>query len=64
MLRVDLKVGESLRIGEAILTLEEKSGQLARLAIEADRSIPISRIQDPVAAVASKRGITGQLQAG
>ena len=32
MLRIDIRVGESLKIGEvATITLEQKSGQVARL---------------------------------
>lgn len=61
MLRLDLKVGESLKIGDAVLTLEEKSGQRARFAIEADRSIPIARIQRASSAtIAAQRGISGE----
>lgn len=46
MLRIDVRVGESLTIGDiATLTLEQKSGQVARLAIQADRSIQIKRVQ-------------------
>ena len=38
---VEIKVGESLRIGDALLVLEKKSGQVARLRIDADPSIPV-----------------------
>lgn len=45
MLRIDMKPGEGVKIGDyATITLEEKSGKAARLAIEADRSIPITRV--------------------
>lgn len=47
MLKIDLGPGESVRVGEATVTLEEKSGQRARLAFEADRSVPIRRVQQP-----------------
>lgn len=40
-MHVDLRCGETLTIGEARVRLERKSGQVARLVIEADRSIPI-----------------------
>ena len=52
---MDLKQGESLNIGGAVVTLESKSGQLARLSIVADKSIPVSRVAHPasVAAIAS-----------
>lgn len=39
---VDLKVGETLTIGEATVRLEQKSGQLARLVIVADDATPIT----------------------
>lgn len=61
MLRIDLKVGESVMVGgKAVLTLEEKSGQTARLAFEADRSVEIKRLPKPsVASVAAKNGLSG-----
>jgi len=46
MLIVNLSPGEGVRIGDnVILTLEKKTGQIARLVIDADKSIPIRRIQ-------------------
>lgn len=49
MLRLDLKQGESVRIGEGpnavVITLEDKSGRNARIAFEADRSVKISRVK-------------------
>lgn len=59
MLRLDLKPGESVRIGSfATITLEDKSGKSARIAFQADRSVPITRVaaetrSDPT------QGITG-----
>ncbi len=47
MLRLDLKPGESVRIGRyAVITLEDKSGKTARIAFQADRSVPITRVKD------------------
>lgn len=50
MLRLDLKPGESVKIGEGpnavVITLEDKSGRNARVAFEADRSVKISRVQE------------------
>lgn len=43
-LRVDLKVGESIGIdgrGNTRITLEKKSGQLARLYIESDEAVTL-----------------------
>jgi sRNA-binding carbon storage regulator CsrA len=62
MLKIDLKPGESVSIGNiAVITLEEKSGKIARISIQADRSVPISRVARPTAAnIAASGGITGQ----
>lgn len=57
MLVLDLKVGESIKIGEAVITLEEKSGKYARLQINADKSIPVKRIQSSTMAQIAKGGI-------
>lgn len=45
MLVVDLKVGETVRIGKATVTLEDKSGRNARLVIDASKDIPIERVK-------------------
>lgn len=60
MLRIDLKVGESVKIGDiAVITLEDKVGKLSRLAIQADRSVPVKRVaRQNVAQIAAERGIT------
>lgn len=62
MLKLDIKPGESIKIGDvAVITLEEKSGQVARLSISADRSIPISRASPSNAAkIAAEFGIAQQ----
>lgn len=54
---LEIKVGESIRIGAATITLEEKSGKNARLSIEADKSVPIQRIQSTSMAQIAKSGI-------
>lgn len=62
MLRIDLRPGETVRIGDiATVTLEEKSGQIARLAFEADRSIPIRRDgqRNSPASIAAQGGLSG-----
>lgn len=41
-MHIDLKAGEVLRIGDAEIRLEKKSGQLARLQVIATSSTPIS----------------------
>lgn len=40
-MHVDLKVGETLMIGSASVRLEKKSGQMARLVIEAEQDTKI-----------------------
>lgn len=48
MLRLDIKPGESVRIGDGpnavVITLEDKSGRNARIAFDADRSVKITRV--------------------
>jgi sRNA-binding carbon storage regulator CsrA len=50
MLRLDLKPGESVKIGEGpnavVMTLEDKSGRNARVAFDADRSVKIARVSE------------------
>ena len=40
-MHIDLRVGESLRLGNAILTLKEKSGRLARLTVRAPGAVQV-----------------------
>ncbi len=61
MLQIDIRVGEQIKVGEAVLTLEAKSGQTARLAIDAPRSVKIERIsQHSPAQMAAAGGISGK----
>lgn len=59
MLRIDLKPGESVKVGDDITVhLEEKSGQRARLAFDAPRTVRI--IKNPMVSEvihAARRGI-------
>lgn len=56
-LRLDLRPGDSVRIGDyAVVTLEDKSGKTARITFEADRSVPIERVPKPSSAAESLRG--------
>jgi sRNA-binding carbon storage regulator CsrA len=41
----DMDVGESIEIGDIIVTIEEKTGRKVRLKVEADRSVPIKGIK-------------------
>ncbi|SEH89672.1 carbon storage regulator [Paraburkholderia hospita] len=61
MLKLDMKPGESVKIGDAVITLEDKSGKVARLSIQADKSIPIERVnQSTPASIAAKVGLSGE----
>lgn len=59
MLKIDLRPGEAISIGDAIVTLESKSGQVARLAVQADKSIPVQRVRQhqSVAQLVAEQGI-------
>jgi len=57
LLKIDLKVGESVRIGGAIITLESKSGSISRLSIEAPKDVPIERVQKGTPASIAKNGL-------
>ena len=58
MIRIDMKVGESIRIGDATITLDDKSGKVARLSIEAPRTVPIERVrQQTIANHVAKMGM-------
>lgn len=58
MLILELKVGESVKIGDATVTLDDKSGRVARLSIEAPKSVPITRQQQVTAAQLAKSGLS------
>ena len=57
MLKMELRVGESVKIGEAVVTLEAKSGQLARLSIEARPDVQITKIRTTTPADLARNGI-------
>lgn len=58
-LRIDLKPGESVTIGDAaVITLEEKSGKAARIVIKADRSVPINKVRQSTAAQSLRNGLS------
>lgn len=60
MLRIELRPGEAITIGDAVVTLEDKSGKIARLAVQADKSIPVRRVQEQgpsVAQMVAEHGI-------
>ena len=60
MLKIDLRVGESVKIGDTVITLEDKSSRIARLAIKAPQSVPITRVQQATMASVAKGGLALQ----
>lgn len=40
---MDVRVGQALMIGDVRVTIEKKTGQVARLRVVADKGIPIRR---------------------
>ena len=40
-MHIDLRVGQSLRLGDAVLTLQEKSGRMARLTVRAPEAVQV-----------------------
>lgn len=59
MLKLDVRPGESIAVGDvAVITLERKSGKMARLSVRADKSVKIERIRRPgVAQYVAKHGL-------
>ena len=45
---VDIKINETLQIGDATVTLVRKSGQLARLSIIAGKEILVKKIDNVI----------------
>lgn len=45
---MDVRVGQSLMIGNIRVTVERKAGQIARLRVVADEGIVIQRSPNPV----------------
>lgn len=57
MLVLEIRVGESVKIGAATVTLADKSGKIARLSIEASKDVPIHRVSTNNIANIAKDGI-------
>lgn len=54
---IDLKVGESMRVGSATVTLLEKSGQRAKLRVTADDTVKVHRMVEQQATSQAARGV-------
>ncbi|WP_373078586.1 carbon storage regulator [Zhongshania sp.] len=59
MLKLDVRPGESIAVGDvAVITLEKKSGKAARLSVRANKSVKIERIKRPgLAQYVAKNGL-------
>ena len=44
-MHIDLRVGQSLRLGDAIVTLQGKSGRIARLTVRAPEAVQVRQQQ-------------------
>ena len=44
-MHIDLRVGQSLRLGDAVVTLQEKSGRIARLTVRAPEAVQVRQQQ-------------------
>ena len=44
-MHIDLRVGQSLRLGDAVVTLKEKSGRMARLTVRAPGEVQVRQQQ-------------------
>lgn len=60
MMKMNVKVGQTIRIGNVLITLEDKAGKVARLAIDADKDVAIERVEPTSAAQLASRGLTGK----
>ena len=52
-----LRVGESLRVGEALITLQEKNGRMAKLTIDAAPEVQIQTPQKISGATARRSAL-------
>ena len=53
---IELRMGESVSVGDAVITLQEKSGQRARLRVTAPPSV---RVDPPVRSAGSEMAKQG-----
>ena len=46
MFKHDIKVGESIKVGDAVVTIQAKYGQICTLLIDAPPHVPIQTTRD------------------
>lgn len=61
MLVLKIRIGESVKIGDfATVTLQERDGNTIKLAIDADKAIPVRKVASSTQAqLAGKMGLGG-----
>lgn len=60
MLVLKMKIGETVQIGDiATITLSERDGNIVKLSIDADKSIPVRRVTP-----SSQAQLAGQIGLG
>lgn len=59
MLVLKMRIGESVRIGDvATVTLQERDGNSVKIAVDADKSVPVRRVSpSSQAQIAAKVGL-------
>lgn len=55
-MKIDLRPGESIEVGDVVIRMVKKSGQLASLVIDAPKSVPIRRA-DPSGGTTTARQV-------
>lgn len=65
MLVLKIRIGESVKIGDfATVTLQERDGNTIKIAVDADKSIPVRRVSaSSQAQLAGKMGLGGTVAA-
>ena len=59
MLALKMRIGESFRIGDfAVVTVQGRDGNTVKLTVDADKSIPVRRVESSTQAqLAGKMGL-------
>lgn len=58
-LKIALKIGDEVKIGDAVIRLDYRSGNRVGLSIDADKSVKVTYNQKPV-----KDGVSGSHRQG
>lgn len=44
MLKMDVRIGQKIQIGDAVIGFVQKSGQIVSIVIDADKSVPVKKV--------------------